>query len=116
MPGPPSSYCMPYVFDLDTLAQRGRDAGAAFRSAEPYPYAVFDDFLRASAAQEIARVFPGPQDPVAWDHYAAPGLEVKLGCSREERLPEPIRRAIQSVQGEGCCALKRAHAFQCACA
>jgi hypothetical protein len=88
---------MPYVFDLDTLAQRGRDAGAAFRSAEPYPYAVFDDFLRASAAQEIARVFPGPQDPVAWDHYAAPGLEVKLGCSREERLPEPIRRAIHDL-------------------
>lgn len=88
---------MPYVFDLDTLARRARDSGAAFRAAQPYPYIVFDDFLCAEPARELARVFPGPDDPVAWDHYAAPGLEVKLGCSNEERLPPSLRHALHDL-------------------
>jgi len=88
---------MPYVFDLDTLAQRSRDLAAGFGAAEPYPHVVVDEFLREDAARELARVFPGPDDPVAWDHYAAPGLEVKLGCGREERLPAPIRHAIHEL-------------------
>lgn len=88
---------MPYVFDLDTLAQRARDLGNTFRQARPYPHIVIDEFLRVPAAQELARIFPTPDDPVAWDQYAAPGLEVKLGCSREERLPEPIRRALHDL-------------------
>jgi len=88
---------MPYVFDLDTLARRACDFGAAFRAAQPYPYVVFDDFLCAGPARELARVFPGPDDPVAWDHYAAPGLEVKLGCSNEERLAPPLRHALHDL-------------------
>jgi hypothetical protein len=88
---------MPYVFDLDTLAQRARDLAPGFVAARPYPHVVIDEFLRADAARELARVFPGPDDPVAWDHYAAPGLEVKLGCGREERLPAPIREAIHDL-------------------
>src|SRR4029079_16000096 len=88
---------MPYVFDLDTLAQRSRDLAAGFGAAEPYPHVVVDEFLREDAARELARVFPGPDDAVAWDHYAAPGLEVKLGCGREERLPAPIRQAIHDL-------------------
>ena len=88
---------MPYVFDLDTLTQRSRDLSAGFGAAKPYPHVVVDEFLREDAARELARVFPGPADPVAWDHYAAPGLEVKLGCGREERLPAPIRHAIHEL-------------------
>jgi len=88
---------MPYVFDLDTLTQRSRDLSAGFGAARPYPHVVIDEFLREDAARELARVFPGPADPVAWDHYAAPGLEVKLGCGREERLPAPIRHAIHEL-------------------
>jgi hypothetical protein len=88
---------MPYVFDLDTLAQRARALAAGFGTAKPYPHVVVDEFLREDAARELARVFPGPDDPVAWDHYAAPGLEVKLGCGREERLPAPIRQAIHDL-------------------
>ncbi|HSE13046.1 MAG TPA: 2OG-Fe(II) oxygenase [Rudaea sp.] len=88
---------MPYVFDLDTLAQRARDLSAGFGAAGPYPHVVIDDFLVEDAARELARVFPGPDDPVAWDHYAAPGLEVKLGCGREERLPAAIRHALHDL-------------------
>lgn len=88
---------MPYVFDLDTLAQRASALSGGFRGALPYPHIVMDDFLRAPAARELADVFPGPDDPVAWDHYAALGLEVKLGCGSEERFPAPIRSAIHDL-------------------
>jgi len=88
---------MPYVFDLDTLAQRARDLAPSFRDAAPYPHIVIDDFLLGTAARELALVFPGPNDAVAWDHYAAPGLEVKLGCGAEERLPASIRHALHDL-------------------
>jgi hypothetical protein len=88
---------MPYVFDLDTLARRAVELAPGFRAATPYPHAVIDDFLRAPAADALAGVFPRPDDAIAWDHYAAPGLEVKLGCGREERLPDPIRSALHDL-------------------
>jgi hypothetical protein len=49
-------------------------------------------------ARELARVFPGPGDPVAWDHYAAPGLEVKLGLRpRGNACPHRFRQAIHDL-------------------
>ena len=88
---------MPYVFDLDALAQRAKDLAPVFRTAQPYPHVVIDDFLIEARARELASVFPGPEAPVAWEHYAAPGLEVKLGCGAEERLPIAIRDAIHDL-------------------
>jgi hypothetical protein len=90
---------MPYVFDLDRLDRLAAECADAYRAADPYPHVVIDDFLDAAAAAELARVFPKPTDPVAWDHYAAPGLEVKLGCGDETRFPEPIRLAIHQMNG-----------------
>jgi hypothetical protein len=88
---------MSYVFDADLLTRRAHELSAGFRTATPYPHVVIDDFLREDAARELARVFPGPDAPVAWEHYAAPGLEVKLGCGHEERLPAPLRQAIHDL-------------------
>jgi hypothetical protein len=90
---------MPYVFDLDRLNRLAAERCDEYRSADPYPHVVIDDFLDAAAAAELARVFPKPTDPVAWDHYAAAGLEVKLGCGDETRFPEPIRQAIYQMNG-----------------
>jgi 2OG-Fe(II) oxygenase superfamily len=88
---------MNYVFDLDLLNRRARDLSAGFHSATPFPYAVIDDFLRDDAARELARTFPARDAPIPWERYAAPGLEVKLGCGREEFLSEPIREAIHDL-------------------
>jgi hypothetical protein len=84
---------MSYVFDLDRLDRLAGESDGRFAAAQPYPFVVIDDFLRPECAQRLAGEFPGP-DALAWDHYAAPGLEVKLGSSREECFPEPHRRAI----------------------
>ena len=88
---------MPYVFDLHRLTALADDQATAFRDADPYPHIVIDDFLSLESVAELARVFPGPDDAVAWDHYAAPGLEVKLGCGDETRFPVPIREAIYQM-------------------
>jgi hypothetical protein len=88
---------MPYVFDSERLARLADAHAQEFRNADPYPHIVMDQFLPDASARELAQVFPGPDDDVAWDHYAAPGLEVKLGCGDETKFPAPIRTAIRDL-------------------
>lgn len=88
---------MSYVFDSARLAAIAATQSQAFREAQPYPHIVIDDFLPDAAARELAIAFPGPNDDVAWDHYAAPGLEVKLGCGDETKFPRAIRDALRDM-------------------
>jgi Rps23 Pro-64 3,4-dihydroxylase Tpa1-like proline 4-hydroxylase len=88
---------MPYVFDLHRLQALAEQQAAAFRDADPYPHIVIDDFLSKPAVDQLANIFPGLDDSVAWDHYATPGLEMKLGCGDETKFPEPIREAIYQM-------------------
>jgi 2-oxoglutarate-Fe(II)-dependent oxygenase superfamily protein len=87
---------MSYVFEVDRLDRIADARSVEFCSANPYPHVVIDDFLRPEAADLLAREFPGA-DALAWDHYAAAGLEVKLGSSREEDFPELHRSAIHDL-------------------
>ncbi len=88
---------MPYVFDVDRLTRLAGDLRESFVRAEPYPHAVIDDFLLAEYAQELARVFPGPDDAVAWDRFAIETVEMKLGSGREQAFPAPLRNAIHDL-------------------
>ena len=83
-----------YVFDTDRLMHIAAERAEEFRDAQPYPHIVIDEFLPKDVAHRLAGVFPGPDDNVAWDHYAAPGLEVKLGCGDETKFPAAIRTAL----------------------
>jgi hypothetical protein len=88
---------MTYVFDTERLLQIAECRAKEFQEAKPYPHIVIDDFLPIAQARELAAVFPGPEDNVAWDHYAAPGLEIKLGCGDETKFPAPIRTAVRDM-------------------
>jgi hypothetical protein len=88
---------MPYVFDPGNLVDLGAQLAGTYQAATPYPHAVIDDFLRPECAWELAKVFPGPGDPIGWDSYGEPGYEMKLGCRREESFPEPLRRAFHEL-------------------
>ena len=88
---------MPYVFDLDRLKALGAATAPAFAAADPYPHAVFADFLKADAARELTERFPRPEDRMVWDRFGAHGLEVKMGSSDEAAFPEPLRRAIHDL-------------------
>lgn len=88
---------MSYVFDVDRLRATLAADAARFAAADPFPHIVFDDFLRDANARELAAVFPGPDDAVAWDLFGAQGYEVKRGSGREERFPPALRHALHDL-------------------
>ncbi|MGH8124022.1 MAG: 2OG-Fe(II) oxygenase [Rudaea sp.] len=94
---PAVAYPMHYVFDTERLTRIAATRALEFNAVQPYPHIIIDDFLPIARARALAEVFPGPDDDVAWDHYAAPGLEVKLGCGDETKFPEAIRTAIRDL-------------------
>lgn len=88
---------MSYIFNPDALQALAAEQATAFRDADPYPHLVMEDFLIPHRADELRRVFPGPDDPVAWDRFGAQGYEVKLGSSNEQAFPAPLRQAIHDL-------------------
>lgn len=49
-----------FTFDLDYLLGLARQNQASYRSADPFPHIVIDNFLPLSVAEAILRQFPGP--------------------------------------------------------
>lgn len=49
-----------WYFERQALKALGVARRAEYASAQPYPHAVFDDFLGESRARELAARFPGP--------------------------------------------------------
>lgn len=88
---------MPYVFDLDRLGRLCDELRASFAAASPYPHVVVDDFLEPASAAELARVFPRPDDAVAWEQFGIETVEKKLASAREERFPRALRAAIHDL-------------------
>jgi hypothetical protein len=88
---------MPYVFDLDRLTRLADELSAGFAAASPYPHVLIDNFLRPEKVAELARVFPPPDDAVAWDHYGIQSVEMKLASQREELFPTALRQAIHDM-------------------
>ncbi|MCE7950341.1 MAG: 2OG-Fe(II) oxygenase [Xanthomonadales bacterium PRO7] len=88
---------MPYVFDLDTLTRLAEIRQGEFAGADPYPHLIMDDFLRTDRAEELARLFPRPDDAIAWDRFNIQTVEMKLGSSHEERFPAPHRQALHDL-------------------
>jgi hypothetical protein len=67
--------------------------GSAYRSAQPFPHFVFDDFLPESAAQRLHQEFPGPSDLI-WTQYKHVNSN-KLGKSDMAQFPAVIRAAVE---------------------
>ncbi|MFI7542399.1 2OG-Fe(II) oxygenase [Actinoplanes sp. NPDC049599] len=88
-----------FYFDATTLEQRlaGSGGAARFRAAEPFPHAVFDDFLPAEIVRLLIAEFPGV-DEIAWTPWGpgrtaagTAGKATKLGQSDERCFPPFIR-------------------------
>ncbi len=52
-----------FFLDRDRLRALALERRAAYRSARPYPHAVFDAFLGEAIAAPLATKFPGPEHP-----------------------------------------------------
>lgn len=86
-----------YIFDPARLDSLADSLAVQFAAADPFPHVVIDGLLRPESARRLFEVFPGPDDPVAWDQFGAEGYEVKLASADETRFPEPLRRAMHEL-------------------
>ena len=60
-----------------------------FKTADPFPYVVIDNFMNPEALQSVLDVFPTPKD-LAFYKYENP-LEKKLAMDQLAKLPKPIQ-------------------------
>jgi hypothetical protein len=62
----PSSFLNRPLFDYETLAQVAVREAPAYRSAEPFPHSVLDDFIGAPLLMQLLAEYPPPQAPLDW--------------------------------------------------
>jgi len=56
------------ILDFDRLEKELPEPTSRYRSAQPYPHIVFDDFLEPAACAAAVAEFP-PLDPDQWSNY-----------------------------------------------
>ena len=84
-----------YILAPDRLMALGREHAEAYRAAEPFPHAVFDDFLPQAVVDEALEVFPAVKSAY-WVTKRA-GTAIKQDSHRldkERLLPPFLRRLI----------------------
>jgi 2OG-Fe(II) oxygenase superfamily len=93
-----------YFFSRERMQRLAEEHSEDFRTAEPFPHVVIDDFLPIEVAERIGAAFPGPDD-ISW-HFEGPGdskhtgdpkIE-KLTTSDEESFPPFIRHTMSQFQ------------------
>jgi hypothetical protein len=69
--------------------------GSSYRSAEPFPHTVIDDFFDPSVLDEVLREFPGP-DAIEWREFDA-YHEIKLASRTEDQLGASTRALVHRL-------------------
>ena len=70
----------------------------AFRSAQPYPHVVIDDFLPKEVADSVADDFAGLSDET-WKHYHHYN-ERKLAITDPALMPQRTRDVVEVLQSQ----------------
>jgi Rps23 Pro-64 3,4-dihydroxylase Tpa1-like proline 4-hydroxylase len=83
----------PYVATFDDLTRRADALKIEFKSAQPYPYVVIDDFLPPELAERLEADFPPVAAPI-WHRFPSADQVNKLQLSDERFLPDSLRHAI----------------------
>jgi len=69
-----------------------------FRTAEPFPHVVIDNFLPDEVIADLIASFPGPED-AEWYTFNDP-RQIKLALNDEAQMPRPIRHVLQQMNGQ----------------
>lgn len=83
------------VLDIERLQQDVDRLHAVYRSAEPYPHIVIDDFLRPDAAVAAMAEFP-PLDPEKWNNYLHVN-ERKFSHTDPDSWGPTLRRILEDL-------------------
>jgi Rps23 Pro-64 3,4-dihydroxylase Tpa1-like proline 4-hydroxylase len=70
---------------------------ASYRTAEPYPHIVLDDFLPPEIAAAIAADFPSPSNDKVWNRLSTDDQRGKSSLRHESVLPHAVRRLIHEL-------------------
>ncbi len=87
-----------FFFDEERLTALAAANATAYRSAEPFPHIVIDDFLPDEALDRIIDEFPGPQE-VEWQRFEA-DTEVKLATDHTRVIPPFTRQVLDQFNSE----------------
>lgn len=87
------------VLDLGAVRRRFADATASYRTADPFPHAVFDDLLAADAFAAAARAFPAHDSP-HWTGYLHVN-ERKYGNTRAASWPAELTAVAAALTSPG---------------
>jgi hypothetical protein len=93
----PSPSTADLSLDADLLARLNHltiTNARKYRTAEPFPFVAFDDFLPSQAANRAHRDFPRPK-AVDWFNFSDGYTEGKLAFSHVELLPASLKAIIQ---------------------
>lgn len=85
------------MLDPERLASLGDSLAQSYRSADPFPHAVIDDFVEPAVVRAVVAEYP--QDRAEWDLYLDEGNSNKLAISDETRLGPTARRLIAELNG-----------------
>ena len=79
---------------LEALAAR---EGDRYRTAQPFPHVVLDDFVDLEVVRDLVAEYP--RDREEWDRYLDGGNSDKLAITDEARLGPVARRLIAELNG-----------------
>ena len=85
------------MLDPDRLRALGESLAGSYRSAQPFPHAVIDDFVPPEVVRAVVAEYP--RDRAEWDLYLDEGNSNKLAISDDSRLGETSRRLISELNG-----------------
>ena len=74
----------------ENLIKLGERLSERYRSADPFPHAVIDDFLPAEIVESALAAFPDRRG-LAWEKFSGDNEE-KMAFFTAERLAKPLRQ------------------------
>jgi Rps23 Pro-64 3,4-dihydroxylase Tpa1-like proline 4-hydroxylase len=89
---------LPLLTDSERLGRLAEATAAQYAAAQPFPHAVFDDFLPLDVLHELQAAFPGPED-ASWGTFANK-REVKLALNDEAQMPQPLVQMLREVNSQ----------------
>lgn len=81
-----------YFLDPKKLNQYASEHAEIYRSAEPFPYIVIDDFFPDNVLETVLSEFPRPGD-IEWSTYRNE-VEHKLACEDETKMGPETRHFL----------------------
>jgi len=87
-----------FLFDRDRLTGLANEHATAYRTADPFPHIVLDDFLPADVLERVIDEFPGPDD-LDWRRFNEQ-REVKLATNSTWEIPPFTQQLLTQFNSE----------------